>query len=119
MNDEQLALLVRQCRRRHIALGRNLKSLADVRQSVRSFRPQGHVTGYNIMSDGWATVAWPIPIPVALDPQRIGAVAVAARVSALRREEHDLLRIVPPLIAAYRDSLQGANRLAGLDFQAG
>lgn len=97
--DTAVRALARQCRRREQHLGRSFATVAEVLQSLRSYRELGHVSGYNLASDGWALVAWPLPI--SQDPVRIGALAIGAPAPTLRRTEARLLEIVEPRIAAY------------------
>ena len=70
----QLAL---QCRRREEPLGRTFTTVAEVLRSLRGYRAVGHVSGYNMLADGWATLAWPLQI--SLQPSRIGAIAIGGK----------------------------------------
>jgi hypothetical protein len=70
-----------------------------VLHTLRRYRALGHVSGYNLASDGWAMLAW--PLPVSQDPLRIGALAIGAPAPTLRRTEGRLIEVVEPRVAAY------------------
>ncbi len=109
--DAEVRAVARQCRRRGIEFGQRFRTTAEVLQGLRSLRPRGHVPGYNIMADGWAMLAWPIPIPVRLDPNRVGAVALGSRVPMMRRDERRILQLAEPLLAEYRSAVMKDNPL--------
>jgi hypothetical protein len=79
---------------------------------LRVVRTNGYSAGYNKMADGWAIIAWPVPIPVALDRDRIGAVAVGSSAQELRSDEARVLKAAAPLLRAYRQALtaEGSRR---------
>jgi DNA-binding IclR family transcriptional regulator len=97
--ESQVRMLARQCRRRNESLGRQFHTVADVLASLRSCRAIGHVSGYNMVSDGWAMLAW--PLTVTPEPPRVGALAIGAPAAVLRRDESRLIEIVEPRIANY------------------
>lgn len=97
--DTAVRTLARQCRRRNQTLGRSFNTVSEVLQSLARYRALGHVSGYNLASDGWALLAWPLPI--SQDPVRIGALAIGAPAPTLRRTEGRLIEVVEPRIAAY------------------
>lgn len=104
--EAQIREIARQCRRRDVALGHGFASLRDVLRALRVVRQNGYSAGYNKMSDGWAIIAWPVPIPVALDRDRIGAVAVGSSAQVMRSDEQRVLRAAAPLLKAYRAALR-------------
>jgi IclR family pca regulon transcriptional regulator len=112
--DAEVRALARHCRRRGLDLGRRFTTTAEVLEALRTFRKRGHVPGYNIIADGWALIAWPIPMPVALDPHRMGALSIGSQVPAMRRDEGRLQQIAAPLLAAYRDAVQKAGQIPRL-----
>lgn len=103
--DQHVKTIARQCRRRNIDLGRRFRTVDEIVRGLGAFRKNGYVPGYNIEADGWAMIAWPIPVPVALDPARTGAVAVGSRVNPLRREEQRVMRAAETLLATYRKAV--------------
>lgn len=105
-SEAEIREIARQCRRRDIPLGHGFASLRDVLRALRVVRQSGYSAGYNKMADGWAIIAWPVPIPVALDRNRIGAVAVGSSAQALRSDEQRVLRAAAPLLKAYRAALR-------------
>lgn len=104
--EAQIREIARQCRRRDIPLGHGFASLRDVLRALRVVRQNGYSAGYNKMADGWAIIAWPVPIPVALDRDRIGAVAVGSSAQVMRSDEQRVLRAAVPLLKAYRAALR-------------
>ncbi len=111
-SDAQIRDVARQCRRRDVPLGHGFASLRDVLRGLRVVRANGYSAGYNKMADGWAIIAWPVPIPVALDRDRIGAVAVGSSAQELRSDEARVLKAAAPLLRAYRQALtaEGSRR---------
>lgn len=109
--DAEVRAVARHCRRRGIDIGKRFRTTAEVLQGLRTLRQRGHVPGYNIMADGWAMLAWPIPAPVALDPNRVGAVALGSRAPVMRREERRVVQLAEPLLAEYRNAVTKDNPL--------
>ena len=89
--DAEVRHLALQCRKHGETLGRDFSTVKDILRALRSHRVAGYVTGYNMRSDGWAMLAW--PIPVTLKPMRFGAVSLGAPVTLLRRQELELVRL--------------------------
>lgn len=96
---EQVRALVAQCRRRRLPFGRRFSGIAEIEKALRDVRTRGFAVGYNLKSDGWGILAWPIVVTAV--PQRIGALTIAAPVATLRREEPRLVRVAQRLIADY------------------
>lgn len=109
--EADVRAIARQCRRREIPLGPGFNSVPDVLRALKAVRQSGFAAGYNKISDGWAMIAWPVPIPVALDRNRIGAVAIGSRAPVLRSEERRVLQVAAPLLKAYRYALSAEGSL--------
>lgn len=109
--ENDVRAIARQCRRREIPLGPGFSSVPDVLRALKTIRQNGFAAGYNKISDGWAMIAWPVPIPVALDRSRIGAVAIGSRAPVLRSEERRVLAAAAPLLKAYRYALSAEGSL--------
>jgi DNA-binding IclR family transcriptional regulator len=109
--EAQIRSIARLCRRRDMALGGGFASVPDVLRALKTVRLNGYAAGYNKLSDGWAMIAWPVPIPVALDRNRIGAVAIGSRAPVLRSEERRVLQVAAPLLKAYRYALSAEGSL--------
>lgn len=107
--ERQVRELARHCRRRSESLGRNFHTVSDVLQSLRAYKLKGHVSGYNMVADGWAMLAWPLPIT--LEPLRIGALAVGAPAAVLRRQEGRLIELTAPRIATYTQQRAQADQI--------
>ena len=87
-------------------MGRNLATVTDLFRALRVHREAGFVTGYNMLADGWGMLAWPIPIT--LNPRRVGAVSIGAPVETLRRHETVLVRLASSERNKYLNALRGA-----------
>lgn len=96
---DDVRALVAQCKRRGIAFGRRFAGAGEIEKSLRDVRSRGFVAGYNLRSDGWGMLAWPIPVTV--EPLRVGALAIGAPVVNLRRDESRLIALTQKLLAAY------------------
>lgn len=90
--DAEVRTLVRLCRKRHERLGRNFRTANEVLKAVRAHRQAGYVAAYNLIADGWSMLAWPIPIT--LEPRRMGAIVIGAPSDRLRAEEQQLVHVV-------------------------
>jgi DNA-binding IclR family transcriptional regulator len=98
-SPEQLRSMIAQCRRRHVDLGRRFRTLSDIQKALEETRRRGYAVGYNMKSDGWGILAWPILLTA--KPLRLGAFALGAHVATLRREEPRLVPFVQRLLANY------------------
>ncbi|MCU0758741.1 MAG: helix-turn-helix domain-containing protein [Steroidobacteraceae bacterium] len=96
---EQVRALVAQCRRRRAPFGRRFSGIADIEKTLRDVRQRGFAVGYNMRSDGWGILAWPVVVTAA--PLRIGALTIGAPVATLRREEARLVQVAQRLVAGY------------------
>ncbi len=105
-SQEDMRALVAQARRRHTPLGRRFGSVSEIEKALREVRTRGFAVGYNLNADGWGMLAW--PIPVTLEPLRVGALALGAPVAMLRRAESRLVPLAQNLISGYSRE-QGAS----------
>ncbi len=96
---EQVRAVVAQCRRRHVSLGRSFRRLAEIQKALEETRKRGYAIGYNMRSDGWAMLAWPILL--SSHPPRLGALALGAQVAVLRRDEAQLVARTQRYLANY------------------
>jgi DNA-binding IclR family transcriptional regulator len=104
-------LLVAQCRRRRVALGRGFRSIGEIEKALREVRARGFAVGYNLREDGWGMLAWPVPVTVA--PLRAGALAIGAPVAVLRRDEQRLVQLAQRLLANYLREQHAAAQQGG------
>ncbi|MFO1426401.1 MAG: hypothetical protein U1F11_05400 [Steroidobacteraceae bacterium] len=79
--------------------GRRFGSIAEIEKVLRDVRDRGYAAGYNLRSDGWGVLAWPIPVTIA--PLRVGALAIGAQVATMRRDEQRLVQLTQKLVANY------------------
>ena len=67
----QVRALIAHARRRHVPLGRRFQRVNEIAKAIEQVRQSGYATGYNMKSDGWGILAWPLTITKS--PLRFGA----------------------------------------------
>ena len=99
----QVRTLIAQARRRHVPLGRRFQRANEITKAIDDVVHRGYAVGYNMKSDGWGMLAWPLIITKT--PLRFGALAVGSPVLALRRKQAELVTTVERLRAVYTKEL--------------
>lgn len=100
----QVRRLITQARRRRIPLGRRFSRASEVTKAIEQVVRRGHALGYNMKSDGWGILAWPLIIT--REPLRFGALAIGSPVSNMRRRQAELVATVERLRTAYLRELK-------------
>jgi DNA-binding IclR family transcriptional regulator len=95
----QIRQLIAMARRRRVPLGRKFQRISEIMRAVDQVSERGYAVGFNIRSDGWGILAWPIPIT--LEPLRLAALTVGAPVPDMRRQQDETIALVERLRANY------------------
>lgn len=111
---EQLSQLTQAARRRGVRLGRRFRTMRDITSAVLQVSQRGYAVGFNLRSDGWGIIAW--PVPMSADQQRYGVIAVGMQVPELRSREQEIAAFAERLLQRYRKELRA---YAGDDFDGG
>lgn len=111
---EQLSQLTRAARRRGVPLGRRFRTMRDITSAVQQVTQRRYAVGFNLRSDGWGIIAW--PVPMSSDQQRYGVVAVGMQVPELRSREQEIAAYADRLLQRYRKELKD---YAGNEFDGG
>jgi DNA-binding IclR family transcriptional regulator len=98
-NAAQVRALIAQARRRRVPLGRRFQRADEVTKAIEHVRRSGYATGYNMKSDGWGILAWPLTIT--RNPLRFGALAIGSPVPLLRRHKAEIVTAVDKMLAMY------------------
>ncbi|NBP08187.1 MAG: hypothetical protein EBU76_06890, partial [Gammaproteobacteria bacterium] len=83
--QEEIKRLFVQARRHRVPLGRRFRTLREVQGAIAQVVQRGYAEGFNLRSDGWGLLAWPIPLGGT--PSRPSAIAVGLPVGELRRRQ--------------------------------
>jgi DNA-binding IclR family transcriptional regulator len=102
-NAAQVRALIAQARRRHVPLGRRFQRASEITKAIEQVRRSGYAMGYNMKSDGWGILAWPLTIT--RTPMRFGALAIGSPVTLLRRRQAETVPAVEKLLANYNREL--------------
>jgi DNA-binding IclR family transcriptional regulator len=100
---QRVRTLIAQARRRRVPLGRRFRLANDVNKAIEQVRRRGFAVGYNMKSDGWGMLAWPLVITKA--PLRFGALAVGAPILSLRPRQAAMVAEADRLLAVYNREL--------------
>jgi len=111
---EQLSHLTQAARRRGVQLGRRFRTMRDITSAVQQVSKRGYAVGFNLRSDGWGIIAW--PVPMSADQQRHGVIAVGMHVPELRSREQEIAAFAERLLQRYRKELRA---YAGDEFDGG
>jgi DNA-binding IclR family transcriptional regulator len=101
---ERLAQLTRAARRRGAQLGRRFRTMRDITSAVQQVTQRGYAVGFNLRSDGWGIIAW--PVPMSADQERYGVIAVGMHVPELRSREQEIAAFADRLLQRYRKELR-------------
>ncbi len=102
-NTAQVRALIAQARRRRVPLGRRFQRANEITKAIEQVRRSGYAAGYNMKSDGWGILAWPLTITTS--PLRFGALAIGSPVSQLRRRQAEIVTAVGKLLGTYNREL--------------
>lgn len=111
---EQLRQLTQTARRRGVPLGRRFRTMRDITSAVQQVAQRGYAVGFNLRSDGWGIIAW--PVPMSADQRLFGVIAVGMQVPELRSREQEIAAYAERLLQRYRKDLQA---YAGHEFDGG
>ena len=64
---------------------------------------RGYAVGFNLRSDGWGALAWPVPLR--RSPVRYGAMAMGLPVGDLRQRQQEIVSVAARLLQAYRTEI--------------
>ena len=110
-NAAQVRALIALARRRHVPLGRRFQRTSEITKAIEQVRRSGYAMGYNMKSDGWGILAWPLTITTS--PLRFGALALGSPVPLLRRRQAEIVIAAEKLLVVYNSELSiGTGRAA-------
>lgn len=98
--QEEIKRLFVQARRHRVPLGRRFRTLREVQGAIAQVVQRGYAEGFNLRSDGWGLLAWPIPLGGT--PSRPSAIAVGLPVGELRRRQRVIVDAAVEMLHDYR-----------------
>lgn len=99
-SKDEIGRLLSAARRHRIPLGRHFRTLREVLVAVAQVAERGYAVGFNLRSDGWGALAWPVPLSRL--PVRYGAMAMGLPVGELRQRQGEIVTTASRLLQAYR-----------------